>query len=511
MSDITLLKIPQTPTPEPVRRNEHSTPMRQTTPVNVDLTSKRDTRYFSPPPPSSDLTPPPSSQIPKQTARDLHQDMAEHREAVIASPPATVELPYTGVFGASAELPSSEEIAELSEHSLRELVAALLPALGEARMSAAHFRLQHSLLSIETSEYAKRAAVEHELTRREVEVLQTGSQAYRGASAYASPEQKSPHDASHRHLDLALRQCRELEADNGVLEGRLRQAKKIMKHFDVKNVQLLEVNQLLRQRIKQNREHLNSMRTSGALSVNGTPRIDYGTPQIKHTPRLSGSTRSTQPGSNRVGGQDPFDALLAAGQALNGEANSVPTTPTYPRSMKPHPSHTRGTHSLSSLPTTPQRSRPLTTENTPFTPVIRSHLNERVSYSAPNTQSPYEDRDRGREDRDSTISASDHEDEAYTEEEVPESQATQAATSMLRRTPVVNPGGRSSPTKVYFQGKLFGQVKKFGINGHGERLKRSYDAVGVNIDGSGSKKARLEESMDQRIGLGIDGFASPKH
>lgn len=508
MSDIS---VPKTPTPEPIRRSEQSTPLRESTPDNLDSTSKRDARYSSPPPPSSDLTPPPSSQIPKQSARELHQDMAEQREASITSPPATVELPFTGFFGASAELPSSEEIAELPEHSLRELLAGLLPALGEARMSAAHFRLQHSLLSIETSEYAKRAAVEHELTRREVEVLQTGPQAYRGASAYATPEQKSPHDTSHRHLELALRHCRELEADNAVLERRLRQAKKIMKHLDAKNVQLLEDNQLLRQRIKQNREHLNSMRTSGALSVNGTPRIDYGTPQIKNTPRLPGSMRPIQPGSHRVGGQDPFDALLAAGQALNGEANSVPSTPTHPRSLKPHPTHTRGTHSLSSLPTTPNRSRPLTTDNTPFTPVTRGNLDERVSYSAPNTQYPYEDKERAREDRDSTISASDHEDEAYIEEEVPESQAIQAATSMLRRAPVVTTSGRASPAKVFVQGKLFGQVKKFGTEGHDERFKRSFDKAGVNIDGSGSKKVRLEQSMGQRIGLGIDGFTSPKH
>ncbi|KAA6412847.1 MAG: hypothetical protein FRX48_03840 [Lasallia pustulata] len=507
MSDIS---VPKTPTPEPVRRSDQSTPMREPTPGHADATSKQDTRYFSPPPPPSDLTPPPSSQIPRQSAREMHQEMADHREASITSPPATVELPSIGAFGASAELPSSEEIAELPEQSLRELVAGLLPALSEARMSAAHFRLQHSLLSIETSEYAKRAAVEHELTRREVEVLQTGPQAYRGASAYATPEQKSPHDTSHRHLELALSHCRELEADNAVLEQRLRQANKIIKHLDAKNVQLLEDNQLLRQRIKQNREHLNSMRTSGALSVNGTPRIDYSTPHIKQTPRISGSTRSIQPGSNRVGGQDPLDALLAAGQALNGEANSVPSTPTHPRSLKPHPAHNRGTHSLSSLPTTPNRPRPLTADNTPFTPITHSNLNERLSYSTPNTQYPYEDRERAREDRDSTISASDHEDETYTEEEVPESQATQAATSMLRRTPVVSAGGRTSAKKAFVQGKLFGQVKKYGTEGH-ERLKRPSGAVGADFDGSGSKKVRLEESMGQRIGLGIDGFASPKH
>lgn len=508
MSDIAVLK---TPTPEPVRPSAQSTPLRESTPANSHATSKQDLEYFSPPLPLTDLTPPPSSQIPRQTPRDMHPHVAEHGEASIASPPATVELPSTGVFGTYAPLPSSEEIAELSEQSVRELVAGLLSALGEARMTAAHFRLQLSLLSIETSEYAKRAAVEHELARREVEVLQTGPKVYRRASAYATLEQKSPLDASHRHLELALRHCRELEADTAVLEGRLRQAKKIMKHLDGKNVQLVEDNQLLRQRIKQNREHLNSMRTSGALSVNGTPRIDYGTPQIKHTPRLAGGARAIQPGSNRLGGQDPFDALLAAGQALNGEANSVPTTPTHPRSLKPHAAHTRGTHSLSSLPTTPHGSRPLTTDNTPFSRIARSNLNERVSYSAPNTQYPFEDRVRDRDDRDSTISASDHEDEAYTEEQVPESQATQAATSMLRRTPVVNSSGRTSPTKLFAQGKLFGQVKKTGTEAREERLKRSFEAVPVNVDRNGSKKARLEESMGKRIGLGIDGFASPKH
>lgn len=427
----------------------------------------------------------------------------------MVSPPATVELPSTGVFNASAQLPTSEEIAELSERSLRELVAGLVPALGEARMSAAHSRLQHSLLRIETSEFAKRAAVEHQLTRREVEFLQTAPHAHRGASAYATPELKSPPDPSHHHLELALRHCRELEADNAVLEGRLRQAKKVMKHLDAKTVQLAEDNQLLRHRIMENREHLNSMRSSGALTVNGTHRIHYSTPQVKHTPRLAGSTRSIQLGSNRLGGQDPFDALLAAGQALNGEANSVPTTPTHFRSLKPHGSHTRATHSLSSLPTTPYGSRALMIDNSLFTPIIRSNLHERVSYSAPSTQYPYEDRVRDREDRDSTISASEHEDEAYSEEQVPESQATQAATNMLRRAPVVN--SRVEPAKAIVQGKLFGQVKKIGMEGYEQRLKRSSKAVGVSTDRSGSKRARLEESLGPHIGLGIDGFAGPQH
>ena len=68
-----------------------------------------------------------------------------------------------------------ESVEKMDEAQLRSLVSELLPALGEARVTAAHSKLQHSLLSIETEESAKRAEVEHEATRREVQVLQEGS------------------------------------------------------------------------------------------------------------------------------------------------------------------------------------------------------------------------------------------------------------------------------------------------------------------------------------------------
>ncbi|KAI4281977.1 MAG: hypothetical protein L6R38_003291 [Xanthoria sp. 2 TBL-2021] len=70
------------------------------------------------------------------------------------------------------EVPTMQAVEKMPEDQVRTLVTELLPALSEARMSAAHSKLQHNLLSIETSEAASKAEVEREMTRREVQVLQ---------------------------------------------------------------------------------------------------------------------------------------------------------------------------------------------------------------------------------------------------------------------------------------------------------------------------------------------------
>lgn len=266
----------------------------------------------------------------------------------------------SSLFG---EVPTVDSVQNLTENELRGLVSELLPALTEARMSAAHSRLQHQLLTIETAEYTKRAEVEHDLTRREVQVLQEG-QGSRGVSA--SP--RSPQSPSRRHLDLALKRCNELQNQNALLEQRLAKAKKAITKLDGKNFELVEEAQRLRQRIKQNREHLNAMRSSGTISINGTPQSEFRTP-LQKTPRTPATART--PGTvNTVGSQHAFDALVIAGEVMSGEANSVPSTPTRPSEKKLH--HIRGAHSLSSLPTTPNRSRPVTAQSNYDSPIRRS-------------------------------------------------------------------------------------------------------------------------------------------
>lgn len=390
----------------------------------------------------------------------------------------------------------------MDEAQLRALVSELLPALGEARVTAAHSKLQHSLLSIETEESAKRAEVEHEATRREVQVLQEGSPVHRHSF---SP--RSPQASMQRSLHLALAHCRELQKENSVLDKRLRSSKKLIGQLDGQNTDLKEHVQLLRQRIKDNRDHLNELQSSGAILIQGAPFAEYSTPLPKGTPRTPATnSRAARDVNQAVGSQDPFDALLFAGQVLNGEASSVPSTPNQPRSRKIHAQHIRGAHSLSSLPTTPNRSRPVTADNVLVPSNQRSGTNHRVSFSAPGTQFTYQEENRAREDRDSTISAS--EDEEV--EELPGSQASQMAANMLRRSlgsqkEMITAAPQTPDSGNLTQGKLFGRVKKPGLTRMEGPTKRGNDVNSYDEIVRSSKKSRTGDQSDQ-VGLGINSW-----
>lgn len=391
----------------------------------------------------------------------------------------------------------------MQEPQLRDLALNLLPALGEARMSFAHAKLQHSLLSIETAEAAQRAAVEHDMTRREVEVLQMGSPILRNrAPTWTDP--RSPQTTASQ-LELTLKHSHQLQVDNAKLERRLKKAKRLIKHLDGKNSELAEDNHLLRQRIKQNRDHIEAMQSSGVLSARTT--VQSAPHASSHRPAVKANDAA------RVGGQDPFDALLFAGQVLNGETTSVPSTPTQTRAMKFSASHTRGTHSLSSLPMTPNRSRPMTADNVLLTPTNRAIQASHLSFSAPTAPLTFQKVSRGREDRDSTISASDNE-EAFTDDDVPASQASQAATGMLRK--LSEQTQRNNPASAVVSQEAMRGSSKISGKLAKSRFKRSeHQELGdgdsrVSSDGvRASKKPKLGEAMNERLGLGIGMWPSP--
>lgn len=454
------------------------------------------------------MTPPPSSQLPPQAISPVYEGLP--RIARLASPPATLKpgahLHELNVFSETSILPplqSAQQIASASEAELRNLVPKLMIALGEARMSAAHYKLQHQLLSIETSESAMRAAVEHEMTRREVDVLQKPDR-HRYDKSASSASHQSPHIIPSG-LAALQRQLEQLEKSHTILAVRFRRAKKVILYQESKNLDLAEENHRLRQRIRENREHLNQMRTNGGLSVASINRNEVATPHRKSNPRLLNTARSNAHSRNaRSNGQDPFAALLAADQVLSGETVSVPSTPIQTHASKMNLGHTRGTHSLSSLPTTPARSRPVTADSPLFTPINKITLDQSYSSSAPNTQAARADQDYRREDRDSTISASDNEDEAYTDDDIPQSQASQAATHMLRRSPtrrveMVGTPAKARSSGTLTQGKIFGAVKKAGITRLDGPGKRKTIGDFVERGASEAKKARMSEG----VGLGI--------
>lgn len=515
MSEIAVLR---TPSPKGRSRSDSIVPVDASFHNVVD--KALEDHYRSPPlNAAGSLTPPPSSQPAKPMIKP-GRGLTSKRKHSLTSPPDTLKpgpliLPG-GLFG---EIPTLDSIKHLDEGELRNLLGDLLPALGEARMSAAHSKLQHSLLSIENTEAAQRAEVEHELTKREVQVLQAGSDTRQGKSGQKERLARPSRSSMQRHLDLALKQCRILQDENAVQERRLRQAKKLILQLDDKTSMLTEENGLLRQRIKQNRDHLNSMRSSGAISINGTPFTEFGTPPQKHLPRTPRTARSDHLVNTHVSSQNPLDALVFAGQVLNGETASVsvPATPTRSRPSKVHTNHIRGAHSLSSLPTTPVRSRPITADHTLRTPVNQIAAESHISFSAPNTTFAYDEgEDRRLDDRDSTISASENEEEAIIDYNVPASQASQRATNILRRSS----GSRREDTlvldqprgpKAYTQGKIYGLVKKPGEIKPESQIKRAGDIDNYDELARGSKRARMGDLARDRVGLGIASVPSPGH
>lgn len=404
-----------------------------------------------------------------------------------------------------------EAIIDYTEEQLRALVADLVPALSEARMTAAHSKLQYNLLSIENAESMKRAEVEHEMTRREVQVLKESVTMQPGGfKIRASPSM--PHPGTQRHLDLALKHCRELQNEKALLEQRLRRAKKLILRLDGKNTELTEEIQLLRLRIKQNRDRFNAMRSSGAISVNGTPISDFGTPLPRGSPRTPNTVRTPLGSTRQVGSQDAFDALLFAGQVLNEETNSVPSTPSQSRPKKAQSSHVRGAHSLSSLPATPDRSRPVAADSQGFTPISRDGRGSRSDLATKNAPMVVEG-DRSHE-RDSTISASENEDEAYTDVEVPASQASQRATNMLRLMPGgISQGAASSKnppaSRKLSQSRLIGHLKKDGVD-KSERRRRGRDPKTSDEISKANKKIKVSDEHSDRIGLGIANWSDQK-
>ena len=442
------------------------------------------------------MTPPPSGQYTAALTRSSESKAINGVQNSLASPPATLKAapPITSVgLGLFGEVPSVDSVHHMDEAQLRRLILELLPALGEARVTAAHSKLQHSLLAIEKEEESKRAEVEHEATRREVQVLQDASPLQRHAF---NPE--SPHSSVQQHLRLALKHCRELQEDNTILHKKLAGTRKSLSQMQEENIGLRDRAELLYHRIKVNRDHLSEMQSSGSLSLQGTPLMDFGTPQARPTPRTPATSRPNQ----------DLDSLLIATQIIGSEANSVPSTPTPAKPRSTYLHHMRGAHSLSSLPSTPNRSRPVTADHRILTPIDQATPTGRVSLSVPSTQTIYEDM-RDRTDRDSTISASDNEEDVYQDEEIAGSQASQRATAMLRHT-LNSSQERSTPpapnTGKLLQGKISGQVKKILHDGEDFSPKRRGESYAQGDSPRSNKKAKLVGTRD--VGLGIKDWSN---
>ncbi|KAF8867416.1 hypothetical protein BDZ45DRAFT_609767 [Acephala macrosclerotiorum] len=454
----------------------------------------------------SGITPPPSSQVPARKVASLQRSATPEDSSVgiLSSPPPTV------VNGTKRDAPSTapttrltaDEIDNATKEELKEIVRKVIAennkldaSASEARMSAAHYKLQHRLLTIESEEALKRMEVEHDITRREVEVLQgTGRES-----------------TNVEYTQKLKAYCKSLEEEIYASHRRLDRAKRLIEEKDDQIADAREEIARLHERIRQNREHINVLRSPGGPLHVSTPKTP-ATPHQYHrgTPRYTPSSHR-QVRYPVQDNQERFNALLMAGSIIqNQENNSAPSTPIAAHRPDPRTPnrHNRGVQSLSSFPTTAGSGRPMTGNTLLPAAELSQGADARINVLAQNALHQLsQSQPRRRKSRDSTISASDHEEivhatqTSYREdsEEVQESQASQSATEMLRADPRESFEVAASRTHTPIpadkpkthQSKLFAPVSKSGA----EKRKRDEDYGGLI-----NKKARSDA---EAIGLGI--------
>ncbi|KAL9108136.1 MAG: hypothetical protein Q9227_007113 [Pyrenula ochraceoflavens] len=436
---------------------------------------------------SINMTPPPSSQIPSLRSPRTRPFTSQSR-GMPDSPPPTIKI------GQADGLPTDDHINGLDDNESKQVAKELRAALSEERTRNAHLQLQHNLLSIETRESAQKAEIEHQMMQREVEVLQAAHVRQKAIAASHRNMQAGPLAQNEALLARVDFLEKELEAMN----RKLLRAMKVLEEREDRLQDADEEIARLKKRIRDNRDHFNRMRMQSPIQF--SPRTEYATPQRKVPPQFSSSARS------QGGNSDAFAYLLAADQVLSQEPASVPSTPTKTSSSKGRHGHLRGAQSLSSLQTTPQ-SRPVTSDHGFSTPQNRAPIDPRIAYSAPVSQVVKESMERSRRDRDSTISVSDSEEEAVTDEDVPPSSASDLATSMLRRNPGSQeertPASQTEKSSNLLQSKLFGNIRKPGSDR--PELDKKRVASGGE-DRVAVKKARIREG----VGLGIGSWGRSK-
>lgn len=518
-------------------------------------------RVVSPPAviPSS-LTPPPSSQVPKNKGVAAGQQHEFTASQPLVSPPETglkqQQKRRDTMANGEFVVPTPQQVNEATPEELRTYLQACMAEQAKLKMEAAHHKLQNNLLSLQADEDAKRATVELEMTRREVEALRMAQD-----TQQARHELNTASEAVHaKYLQLRVwyeQAVEEIES----LSKKLKLAKKIIHQKEDELISLTDERDLLLNRIRENREHFHALRSPGGMfhaAVTANQQTASTPVQHRATPRQTPRSAQRDSQNNRGQPQEiPFDVLLKAATQENSSAPSTPMTSSRP-APRVQAKHTRNVQSLSSLPSTPI-SRAQRGDQSGLLPSVDLVPQTEPSYRAAARyipETPPIARQAQRTSRESTISVEDagetaavsqqqHNEELarqalssfasrgsatsstrrrVADEEVYESQASQAASQMLRRDPRDNfalaaaARARSPPRTGHFsttpaaaeksaklQAKLFAGLNKGGVADGVEKRKLSGSEVHAESI-SPTKKLRLAGGLRETkgpVGLGI--------
>jgi hypothetical protein len=383
------------------------------------------------------------------------------------------------------------ELSQASPDVLRSKLLEMQAAYHEAKMNAAHHKLQYQMLSQESEAAIERLGVEARMQQSENEIIHRADR----NRAAATPALSDDLGLIQVHKDLYQRMCIEIQnlgEVNRNLEFQCQHQNRVIERQENELASLNDRVTLLRERIRESRE---ALRRARANAVVETPRRAHHT----YTPRQA----MTQPPQ-----QNPFAALVQASEMASQEsARSAPTK-----------GHKRNVHSLSSLPATPQRIPP-PTHSTPHGREILTRMPATAPVSRHTDRPPMNvyrqplpvPRDPIAQmvqvaQSDGTVSASDNDNDSEAETEiiemdddnVNESFASRAATQMLR--PSQEQHTSSNAKNQMRQTTLFGAVRK-NVSGRDDRShKRSLDDE--DIPRLSSKRSRVDAAP---VGLGIKG------
>ncbi|KXL50489.1 MAG: hypothetical protein FE78DRAFT_85013 [Acidomyces sp. 'richmondensis'] len=315
-----VLPLPETSAPTTPRPTHVSIPDTTATAVaQIQLKRVEDA--------TADMTPPPSTQVPLANKNRTPTPTFSH----ISTPPPTVEgasqTERTRPNGVLRTM-SAEDIEIATPEELRAKLTEVQAALHEAKMLAAHHKLQYNMLLQESAAAIERMAVEARMAQYEYDVIHTAEH----ARVAVTPVQPSPFQEGMIPVqkEMYQRMCGEIQhyrLANQQLEREHAQQERLISRQEIEIASLTDKVTLMRERIRENREHLNKIRSLQNNQIEATPRSFYSTPQ-----RGQGSQDQSQ----------PFAALLQASEIASER-------------MAFKKGHGRNTHSMSSLPATPLR------------------------------------------------------------------------------------------------------------------------------------------------------------
>lgn len=419
------------------------------------------------------LTPPPSSQHRIKFASPTPDAVPRS-----SSPPPSVSRLRDKLLGDDRSLGAlPRRIDTMDADELRETVRQLLGVAHDAKTTAAHYKLQHQMSQMESGEAVERMAVEMEMARREIEVLQqTEAQAKFQERAQAPAEQTNFRQIHNDIYSAMIDELRDLKVQNAQLEHDLNRSRKIVAQQEGEIASLNDTVSLMRDRIRESRDQL--LRGRKQSTVDATPRSQrtvapfqtptrerhatFETPRSQHRTQLEPHLQQLQDDQHqRQQQQQPGFAALLQATDIVSQGRGGP-------SGEHHRGHSRNSQSMSSLPSTPSR-QPRVGPHVLYTPQPVRHIPLEVPMTAPvarkrtrdaYTPSPIPSRSY---DSDGTVSAPDNDSEAETE--VAESDGEDPArVEPPRRGPVVKRAKSAHNLKHSAQTTLYGPIRKANVS-----------------------------------------------